>query len=91
MAREDEPRQDARGRDWTVRERFTDGALLEVELDTGRQHQIRVHLAHVGLPVLGDPVYGRPGRRAGRARGDRCCTRWRLSVRPPGDRRARWT
>ena len=27
--------------------------------ETGRQHQIRVHLAHVGTPILGDPVYGR--------------------------------
>jgi 23S rRNA pseudouridine1911/1915/1917 synthase len=34
-------------------------ALLEDELETGRQHQIRIHLAHVGLPILGDPVYGR--------------------------------
>jgi 23S rRNA pseudouridine1911/1915/1917 synthase len=31
---------------------------LEVELETGRQHQIRLHLAHVGLPILGDSVYG---------------------------------
>ncbi len=35
--------------------------LLSVELDTGRTHQIRVHLAAVGHPVLGDPVYGRRG------------------------------
>jgi 23S rRNA pseudouridine1911/1915/1917 synthase len=41
-----------------VTERFPGAALLEVELGTGRQHQIRVHLAHIGLPVLGDPVYG---------------------------------
>jgi 23S rRNA pseudouridine1911/1915/1917 synthase len=47
---------------WRVLERFAGAALLEVELATGRQHQIRVHLAHVGLPVLGDPVYGRPSR-----------------------------
>ena len=33
--------------------------LLELSLETGRTHQIRVHLAHVGHPVLGDPVYGR--------------------------------
>jgi 23S rRNA pseudouridine1911/1915/1917 synthase len=35
-------------------------ALLECELDTGRTHQIRVHLAAIGHPVVGDPVYG-PG------------------------------
>jgi 23S rRNA pseudouridine1911/1915/1917 synthase len=44
---------------WTVVERFAGAALLDVELRTGRQHQIRVHLAHVGTPILGDSVYGR--------------------------------
>jgi 23S rRNA pseudouridine1911/1915/1917 synthase len=44
---------------WHVRERFPGAALLDVQLETGRQHQIRVHLAHQGLPVLGDPVYGK--------------------------------
>jgi 23S rRNA pseudouridine1911/1915/1917 synthase len=36
-------------------------ALLLVQLETGRTHQIRVHLAAIDLPVAGDPVYGRPG------------------------------
>jgi 23S rRNA pseudouridine1911/1915/1917 synthase len=35
-------------------------ALLDVKLETGRTHQIRVHLAAIGLPVAGDPMYGRP-------------------------------
>ncbi len=35
-------------------------ALLDVRLETGRTHQIRVHLSAIGLPVAGDPVYGRP-------------------------------
>jgi 23S rRNA pseudouridine1911/1915/1917 synthase len=34
-------------------------ALIECRLETGRTHQIRVHMAHLGVPVLGDPVYGR--------------------------------
>lgn len=40
--------------------------LVECRLETGRTHQIRVHMAHAGHPVLGDPVYaaGRPGRAA---------------------------
>jgi 23S rRNA pseudouridine1911/1915/1917 synthase len=42
---------------FTVLERLPGAALLEVELGTGRQHQIRVHLAHVGLPIVGDAVY----------------------------------
>ena len=33
-------------------------SLLELRLETGRTHQIRVHLAHVGHPVMGDPIYG---------------------------------
>lgn len=56
VARKGEPAKEARTR-WSVRERFAGTALLEVELFTGRQHQIRVHLAHIGLPVLGDAVY----------------------------------
>jgi 23S rRNA pseudouridine1911/1915/1917 synthase len=44
-----------------LRELLTDHALLEIRLDTGRTHQIRVHLEAIGLPVAGDPVYGAGG------------------------------
>lgn len=43
---------------WKVRERWGLASWLEIHLDTGRTHQIRVHLAHLGHPVLGDPLYG---------------------------------
>ncbi len=44
---------------WTVEERFAGAARLAVRIATGRTHQIRVHLAHIGHPVLGDCQYGR--------------------------------
>jgi 23S rRNA pseudouridine1911/1915/1917 synthase len=48
---------------WTVLRRFerSGASLLEVRPESGRTHQIRVHLAAAGLPILGDPVYGRAG------------------------------
>ncbi|MGI8425905.1 MAG: RluA family pseudouridine synthase [Actinomycetota bacterium] len=42
-----------------VLEAFVDASLLEVKLETGRMHQIRVHLAHINHAVIGDSVYGR--------------------------------
>jgi 23S rRNA pseudouridine1911/1915/1917 synthase len=73
IARPGEPSLEARTR-WRVRERFGGAALLELELETGRQHQIRLHLAQVGMPVLGDLVYGSPrggGRGSRRLDADR--------------------
>ena len=42
-----------------VLERFNNNTLIECILDTGRTHQIRVHLAYIGYPVNNDPLYGR--------------------------------
>ncbi len=50
---------------WRVLERLPGMALLEIAPETGRTHQIRVHLAFRGLPVAGDPVYGKARKKAG--------------------------
>ena len=42
-----------------VIERFKEVSLLECKLDTGRTHQIRVHMEYIGHPIVNDPVYGR--------------------------------
>lgn len=44
---------------YKVVERYRGYTQLALQLETGRTHQIRVHMAHIGHPVLGDPVYGR--------------------------------
>jgi 23S rRNA pseudouridine1911/1915/1917 synthase len=49
--------------DASVVARFDAVELLRLELHTGRTHQIRLHLEHVGHPVVGDPVYGGGGSR----------------------------
>ena len=46
-----------------VIERFKDSTLVECALKTGRTHQIRVHMAYIGYPVIGDPIYGKGNRK----------------------------
>ena len=41
-----------------VLERYEDYTLVEIQLETGRTHQIRVHMQYIGYPLVGDPVYG---------------------------------
>jgi len=47
---------------WKVTGRYGAVTVLELRLETGRTHQIRVHLSEAGFPLLGDPVYGSSGR-----------------------------
>ena len=47
---------------WKRLEVLSDAALIECSLETGRTHQVRVHMATIGHPLLGDPVYGRGGK-----------------------------
>lgn len=43
---------------YNVLERYANNTLIECKLETGRTHQIRVHMAYIGHPIVGDPVYG---------------------------------
>jgi 23S rRNA pseudouridine1911/1915/1917 synthase len=47
---------------WRAKERFGRITLMELRLETGRTHQIRVHLTESGFPLLGDPLYSDGGR-----------------------------
>jgi 23S rRNA pseudouridine1911/1915/1917 synthase len=51
---------------WRRLQLLKEAALVECRLETGRTHQVRVHMASLGHPLLGDPVYGRPGKTHGK-------------------------
>lgn len=50
---------------YRISRRLSGATLLDVELETGRTHQIRVHMAHLRHPIVGDPVYGQRGAPGG--------------------------
>jgi 23S rRNA pseudouridine1911/1915/1917 synthase len=71
---------------YRVRERFDGWTLLELDLITGRTHQIRVHLDAIGHPVAGDPVYGTgTSRRGPDGLGRLFLHAWRLELASPTD------
>jgi len=75
FAKETQPAQT----DVVVREVLKGALLVEARPLTGRRHQVRAHLAHAGLPVLGDPIYGGPGPRVPRM----MLHAWRLALPHP--------
>lgn len=66
---------------YAVRERLNNAAELQLRLETGRTHQIRVHLAAAGYPVINDPLYGRSDRRFSLP--GQALHAWRLELKHP--------
>jgi len=60
----------------------TDSSLILCHLHTGRTHQIRVHMHHIGCPLIGDPIYSNPKRQKAKT-GRLMLHAWRLTVTHP--------
>lgn len=67
---------------WQIRERLGNYTLMHFQLETGRTHQIRVHSAYVGHPIVGDPVYS-SGRSVGVNLPGQALHAWRLTLQHP--------
>jgi 23S rRNA pseudouridine1911/1915/1917 synthase len=67
---------------WQVRERLGNYTLMHFQLETGRTHQIRVHSAYMGHPIVGDPVYS-AGRSVGVNLPGQALHAWRLTLLHP--------
>ncbi|MDX2100668.1 MAG: RluA family pseudouridine synthase [Leptolyngbyaceae cyanobacterium bins.59] len=67
---------------WQVRERLGNYTLMDFQLETGRTHQIRVHSAQMGHPLLGDPVYSSGKTTAGKLPGQ-ALHAWKLTLQHP--------
>ncbi|MBR6575971.1 MAG: RluA family pseudouridine synthase [Akkermansia sp.] len=74
--------------DWEVLhyDAATDSSLVMCTLHTGRTHQIRVHMLHLGHPLIGDPIYAHPQRQKARP-GRLMLHAWRLAFNHPADGR----
>lgn len=70
---------------YQVLERYPGYTYVQCRLETGRTHQIRVHMASIGHPIAGDPLYGNRGDRSGLS--SQCLHARRLSFRHPQDGR----
>ncbi len=67
---------------WQIKERLDNYTLILFQLETGRTHQIRVHAAKIGHPIVGDPVYG-SGRSVGVNLPGQALHAWRLRLQHP--------
>ena len=67
---------------YQVLERYRGYSLMAFQLETGRTHQIRVHMASIGHPIIGDPLYGLKKDRFSHLNGQ-CLHAWRLSLDHP--------
>lgn len=67
---------------WQIQERLGNYTLIHFQLETGRTHQIRVHSAKIGHPIVGDPVYG-SGRSLGVNLPGQALHAWRLKLQHP--------
>jgi len=67
---------------WSVKDRLGNYTLVQFQLETGRTHQIRVHTAQMGHPIVGDPVYG-SGRSVGVNLDGQALHAWKLRLQHP--------
>lgn len=67
---------------WRIKERLGNYTLMHFQLETGRTHQIRVHSAHIGHPIVGDPIYS-SNRSVGVNLPGQALHAWRLTLQHP--------
>jgi 23S rRNA pseudouridine1911/1915/1917 synthase len=67
---------------WQIQERLGNYSLIHFRLETGRTHQIRVHSAHIGFPIVGDPLYS-SGRSLGVKLTGQALHAWKLTLTHP--------